>query len=215
MKKFVFIAGLPASGKDTVAEFFESKGFFRMTYSSMILKPIVEDTKNSLGKFSKNLIEIEKPELNIIAQEIDGLKKIQKGRELYITLGGKYLNTIISKYSNEKYNHFSAFCKNEYDKHQDIVVAGFRMKEEIETIEKLYSDANITTVLIKSDDELRYNRMMSRDNIDIEEIKRNEKYERETTYQKIIENVEFDIIIENNSNYEELIKKLKEIPNIQ
>ncbi len=211
-KTFVFLAGLPASGKDTAANFFLENNYFLMSYSKDILKPIVENTQNSLNFYLKQTIaNVSEKEINNAINHIEHLKQTQKGRELYITIGAVYLPKLISKLTQNKYKHFNLFATLEYDKHEKIVIAGFRMKEEIETIQTKYPDAKIIKILLKSDDSIRYQRIKLRDNLDEKKIIENEKYERATTYQKIIENIKFDYIIENNSNEKELMSKLKSI----
>ena len=211
-KIFVFIAGLPASGKDTAANFFLENNYFLMSYSKDILKPIIENTKKSLTYYLKQTIpNVSENEINYAINHIEHLKQTQTGRELYITVGAVYLPELISKLTQNKYKHFNLFATLEYDKHEKIVIAGFRMKEEIETIQTKYPNAKIITILLKSDDNIRYQRIKQRDNLDKKTIIENEKYERETTYQKIIKNIKFDYIIENNSNEKELKTKLKSI----
>lgn len=210
-KTFIFLAGLPASGKDTAGNFFKENNYFLMSYSKDILKPIIENPRTNLTYYLKGTIEniIPKNELLDAINTIEILKETITGRELYITIGAKYLPELISKLTNKKYNHFNLFCTLEYDKYSKIVVAGFRMKEEIETIQTKYPGAKIITILLKSEDNIRYQRIKQRDGLDEKTIIENEKYERLTTYQKIIENIKFDYIIENNSNEKELISKLK------
>jgi len=57
-KKIILIAGLPASGKDTVADIFKQKDYFLMTYSAQVLKPIIENPQTELNKFIKKQLEI-------------------------------------------------------------------------------------------------------------------------------------------------------------
>lgn len=211
-KTFVFLAGLPASGKDTAAIFFKEQGYFMLTNSSSILKPIIENTKEKLTYFLKQTIQnVSENEINNAINHIEHLKQTQTGRELYITVGAVYLPELISKLTQNKYKHFNLFASIEYDKHKKIVVSGFRMKEEIETIQRKYPHAKIIKILLKSDDNIRYQRIKQRDNLDEKTIIENEKYERATTYQKIIKNVKFDYIIENNSNEKELTEKIKRL----
>lgn len=211
-KTFVFLAGLPASGKDTAANYFKEKKYFLMSYSKDILKPIIEDTNKSLTYYLKQTIpNVSEKEINNAISHIEHLKQTQTGRELYITVGAVYLPELISKLTQNKYAHFNLFATLEYEKYEKIVIAGFRMKEEIETIQTKYPHAKIITILLKSDDNIRYQRIKKRDNLDEKTIKANEKYEKETTYKKIIENIKFDYVIENNSNEKELMSKLKRL----
>ena len=211
-KTFILISGLPATGKDTVANYFERKGFFIMTYSSMILKPIIENPQKKLREFLLKTIDlISEDEILDAINHIEELKKEQSGRELYISVGAVYLKELISKLTWSKFKHFSLFCSLFYETEKKVVVAGFRMKEEIDTLNKLYPDATIVKVLLKVNDEIRYSRIVSRDGIDKKIIDANEKYERETTYDKLLEDINFDIIVENNGSVEELEKNLDKL----
>lgn len=212
MKTFILLSGLPASGKDSAAEFFENKRYFSISFSKEILKPIVENTKTSLRYFIYNTIDhVNEEDIEKAITEVEELKKKQSGRELYITLGVIYLKKLIYRLSNGKYNHFLLFSTIFFEKHKKNVIASFRMQEELEVLEKKYPDANIIKILIKTDDNIRHERIVSRDRLDMKTIIENEKYERKTTYEKLTKNITFDYIIENNNTKEELIEKLEKI----
>lgn len=212
MKTFILLSGLPASGKDSAGEFFQKKGFYSISFSSKILKPIIEDTKNSLSHFIQETIgDINDIEIERAIEEIEKIKREQKGRELYITIGAIYLKDLIGRLTNGEYNHFLLFSTLFFEKENKVIIASFRMIEELEVLKKKYSDSKIIKVLIKTDDKIRYERIKSRDGLDEKEIVENEKYERETTYEKLISEIEFDYTIENNSTKEDFEKKLEEI----
>ena len=183
-----------------------------MTYSSMILKPIIENPQINLNKFIKNCIpNTNSQEIEKAIEKINELKLTQTGRELYITIGAVYLKELISKLTQNKFQHFSLFSSLYYKDKEKIVIAGFRMKEELQTISKLYPDAKIIKILIQSTDKIRHARIISRDNIDINTILENEKYEKETTYNKLLGEVNFEYVIENNTTNENLENQLNSI----
>jgi len=212
-KKIIFLAGLPACGKDTVANYFKNKGYFSVSFSSDILKPIIKKTNLVLAEFLRYSLgrNLSNKSINKAVLEVENEKKKCSGRELYINVGVNILPRIVKELSRGKFLHFNVFCKKMFESEEKIIIASFRMIEEIKTLQKLYPDAKFIKILIKSKDNIRYERIKNRDKLDFDKIIANEKYERETTYDKIIKEVNFDYEIINNESYSDLIRKIENL----
>lgn len=210
-KKIILIAGLPASGKDTVADIFNQKDYFLMTYSTQVLKPIIENPQSELDKFIKKTIgNLPIEEIEKISKKINHFNSTQTGRELYITVA-QYLNKVCSILSQNTYNHFTLFATAFYGAKEKVVVAGFRQKPELDILNSKYPDAIIKTIFVECNNELRYERLKLRDNIDKKTIQENEKYELETTHNLMMSEIKFNYSIKNNGTLEELKTQTKNL----
>lgn len=210
-KQIILLAGLPATGKDTIAETFQNKNYQQITYSENILKPIIKNPKKHLTKYINQTIpNTPKTKINKLTKQIKYYKKNQSGRNLYITTA-QYLNKTISKLTKNKHNHFSLFATTHYKNHNKIIISGFRQQTELETLKIIYPTANIQTILITCPDKMRYQRLKKRDNITNQTIKENEKYELQTTYNKLIKQTKFTHTIKNNTTLENLQLQINKI----
>lgn len=198
------VAGLPASGKDTVCEFFEKKDFFLMVYSRDVLKPIVNSPAFFLKQFIFSTIgEVSREVLDRIVFEIEVLKERFVGRDLYISVA-QFLNKVVSDLTDGEFNHFTLFATFFYGEKKRIVVSGFRQAVELEILKKKFPDAVVRSVLVDCSDSLRFSRLRSRDGILDEEILRNEKFEFGTTFDAMMREVDFDFVIKNEFGLSEL-----------
>ncbi len=211
IKKFVLISGLPASGKDTAAEFFEKRGYELVSFSTSVLIPIANEPHILYEMFENSIPEILNENINKLVNDVIELKKKESGRTLLITLGVYMLPEFIAKQTKGKYKHFNVLAKPLFDKVEKIAIASFRMEKEMQTLINIYPDAEFTKILIKCDDDIRYDRIIRRDSISKEIIEENERYEKESTYKELIRNVNFDYVIENNSSLDEFYKLLDNI----
>ncbi len=211
-KTIILLSGLPASGKDTAAIFFQKYDYFLMTYSSMILKPIIENPYEELPKYlTQTLPYVRESQIEHAIKCIEKAKQKETGRNLYITIGVKILPKIIKRISFNDYSHFNLFCDIHIKDKQKIVIAGFRMKDELQTLQTKYPDAKIIKILLITNDRTRHNRIKQRDNLDEKTITQNEKYEKQTTYLKLLQDINFNFIITNNSSTEDMEKQLEKI----
>lgn len=210
-KTFIFISGLPASGKDTAAEFFSKNQYHPISYSSAILLPLAEKPKTISNLINETMPKTKKETIEKVIKDIEKIKETQKGRELLITLGVKILPEFIKKNSNNFYSHFNLLAKPIFDKYEKIVIASFRMEEEIKTIKRIYPTSKIIKILIHTPDKIRHKRIKERDNLDFKTIIENEKYEKETTYLKLLKKINFNYVIENNKDLAHLEKKLNKL----
>lgn len=214
MKKILLFAGLPGTGKDMALSYLKElkPEYNSINYSQEVLKPIINNPNSITTKLKYFGNEFKN--IGILIDEIFEYKKTKTGRKLYIDLAQILLKEYISKQTNNKFNHFSLFAQDFFDNNNYIIIPSFRQKEEINVLKTLYPNSEIHPILITSDETKRFEMMQKIRNKDYDTLKAEDDYEKEMTYNKQINEINFVYQIKNcyTDNFkitiENLIKNL-------
>lgn len=175
------IAGMPAAGKDTLAELISKEtGGKVVSMSRDILKPLLKDKyfRNELSRLSG--LDLSRFSTN----------RHPLCRERLILLGDD-LNKILRK---SHFHHFSDLARLMYG--DSIIIPSFRQKEMLYYLDE--KDRAYTTILIHCKKETRYERWSSRDGIALDEMGKQDEIEYMKYVLPLMKQVDFDYVVNNS-----------------
>ncbi len=188
-----FIAGKPASGKDTTADIITRLTKARkISMSEHLLKPLVKS--DSFRSEISEEIDVKLP---------NNLRFYNTNQRADLILLGDVLNRLLKKKSN--YNHFSDLAIVHYD--ESLVIPSFRQEEMLQFPER--AGIPHDKYWIKCSDSIRYRRWKERDEISHSRIVEEDEVENRKYWNPLKEKVDFDHVLDNSSTVSDLEKQVK------